>query len=97
MYIYFFQVKPIGPTTTEDIADIDSNRVSLDLPGQLVGSSVTLITKISEIIGELILVSESYTEQPPNHSVNFSRDICVMITNAVRPDVQLTRSNSSII
>ena len=58
-YVYF-QAKPIGSTTTEDIADIGSNRVSLDLPSQLIGSSFTLATRISEIIGDLILVSQSY-------------------------------------
>ena len=69
----YFQVKPAGSTTTEDIADIDSNRVSLDLPGQFFGASFSLITKISQIVGELILVSQSHMEQPPKHSVNFNR------------------------
>ncbi|GFG29280.1 hypothetical protein Cfor_07211 [Coptotermes formosanus] len=68
-------VKPTGSTTTEDIADIDSNRVSLDLPSKLVGSSFSLATKISQIIGDLILVSQPYAEQPPDASVNVSHVI----------------------
>jgi hypothetical protein len=70
-YVYF-QVKPTGSTTTEDIADIDSNRVALELPGQLFGASFSLITKISQIFGDLILVSQSYIEQPPYTSVNLN-------------------------
>jgi hypothetical protein len=69
-YVYF-QVKPAGSTTTEDIADIDSNRVSIDLPGQLFGSLFSLTTKVSQIIADLLLVSQSYIQQPSNPSVNF--------------------------
>ncbi|XP_023719258.1 uncharacterized protein LOC111870878 [Cryptotermes secundus] len=56
-------VKPAGSTTTEDIADIDSTRVSLDLPGELFGSSFSLITRISRIISDVILNTAARTQR----------------------------------
>jgi hypothetical protein len=56
-------VKPAGSTTTEDIADIDSRRVSLVLPDELFGASFSLINRITKIMGDVILVSETQTRE----------------------------------
>ncbi|PSN40073.1 hypothetical protein C0J52_18254 [Blattella germanica] len=47
-------VKP-GRTTTEDIAEFDSKRVALDIPGEVFGSSFRLVTDLSKIINDVIL------------------------------------------
>lgn len=45
---------PQGPTT-DNIPTFEGNRVSLEIPEQLFGSSFTLVTNISQILGDVIL------------------------------------------
>nr|CAD7265412.1 unnamed protein product [Timema shepardi] len=42
-------------TTTDDIPDFDRNKVSLDIPGELFGSSVNLVTRGSKAVGDVIM------------------------------------------
>lgn len=50
---------PKRETTTEDIVMFTpGERVSLEVPDQLFGSGYTLITNISEIVGNLIQVTQ---------------------------------------
>ncbi|XP_076235864.1 LOW QUALITY PROTEIN: uncharacterized protein LOC143180189 [Calliopsis andreniformis] len=49
-------------TTTEDIPEFDRNRVSLDVPSPVFGTSFTLITNISQILSSLILNSARRTQ-----------------------------------
>ncbi|KAK3919138.1 5-methyltetrahydropteroyltriglutamate--homocysteine methyltransferase [Frankliniella fusca] len=45
---------PQGPTT-DNIPTFEGNRVSLEIPDQLFGSSFALVTNISQILGDVIL------------------------------------------
>lgn len=44
-------------TTTDDTPDFDRNKVSLDIPDELFGNSFTTVTRVSQIFGDLIMVS----------------------------------------
>ncbi|KAJ8927977.1 hypothetical protein NQ314_019503, partial [Rhamnusium bicolor] len=49
---------PRGPTTTEDIVIFEPGKpVSLDIPGQLFGSSFTLVTNLSTTVGDFMINS----------------------------------------
>lgn len=41
----------------DDVPDFDSNRVMLDIPGELFGTAFSVVTDISKIVGDVILVS----------------------------------------
>ncbi|KDR19836.1 uncharacterized protein LOC110829568 [Zootermopsis nevadensis] len=56
-------VKPAGSTTTEEIADVGNRRVNLELPNELIGSSFSLVTRISKIISDVILNTAARTQR----------------------------------
>lgn len=51
----FTTVRP--KTTTDDTPDFDRNKVQLDVPDELFGNSFTLVTNISKLAGDFIMVS----------------------------------------
>lgn len=44
--------------TTDDTPDFDREQVMLDIPDQLFGNSFTMVTSISKIFGDFMLVSQ---------------------------------------
>lgn len=53
---------PKGPTTTEDIVIFEKNKpVSLEIPDQLFGSSFTLVTNLSNTVGDFMIVKTILT------------------------------------
>lgn len=45
-------------TTTDDTPVFDRAKVSLDIPDELFGSSFSLVTNISKVVGSVIMVIE---------------------------------------
>lgn len=43
-------------TTTDDTPDFDRGKVQLDVPDELFGNSFTLVTNVSKLAGEFIMV-----------------------------------------
>ncbi|KAJ8915915.1 hypothetical protein NQ315_015530 [Exocentrus adspersus] len=55
---------PKGPTTTEDIVIFEPGKpVSLDIPGELFGSSFTLVTNLSNTVGDFMINSALRTQR----------------------------------
>ncbi|KAL7029173.1 hypothetical protein ACKWTF_006138 [Chironomus riparius] len=59
----FSPTRPPLKTTTDDIPDLDRNRVSLDIPDKLFGSSFNTVTNVSKIIGDLMMNTSRRTAQ----------------------------------
>ncbi|CAB3366716.1 Hypothetical predicted protein [Cloeon dipterum] len=60
----------VFPTTTakpdpseEDVPEFDSNRVMLDIPGELFGTAFSVVTDVSKIVGEVILNTARRTQK----------------------------------
>lgn len=47
----------LPPGVTDDTPDFNRDQVMLDIPDELFGSSFTMVTNISKIFGNLMLVS----------------------------------------
>lgn len=49
--------KRVISTTTEDTPEFDRNKVSLEVPSSAFGTGFTLITNVSKVLNNVILVS----------------------------------------
>lgn len=55
LMLYLFPVLP--PGVTDDTPDFNREMVMLDIPDELFGNSFTMVTNISKIFGDLMMVS----------------------------------------
>ncbi|XP_059486589.1 uncharacterized protein LOC132203109 [Neocloeon triangulifer] len=49
--------------TSEDVPEFDSNRVMLDIPGELFGTAFSVVTDVSKIVGDVILNTARRTQK----------------------------------
>lgn len=68
----------LPPGVTDDTPDFDREMVMLDIPGELYGNSFTIVTNISKVFGDWLMVSKTIP-----HSTIYKLEFCIAIAMAI--------------